>query len=212
VKVVIFGGTGPTGILTLTRALQTGHHVVIYARDPSKVKYNHPNISLVKGELSDEKLIARTLQGADAVISLLGPKGKSTTDLPLAQGMKHIVAGMRMHNVKRLIATATPSASDPGDDFQFGFSAAVWMIRNLMRTAYDEIVSIAQTVRNSGLEWTLIRLPMLTDKPEKNPIKVGHIGDGSINLFWLNRSDLANFLVKQLDDTSLIHKAPAVSN
>lgn len=211
-RIVIFGATGPTGILTLTKALKSGHHVVVYARDPSKVTYEHPNISLVKGELSNKQLIADTIKGANAVISVLGPKGKSTPDLPLAQGMKHIVSGMKLHHVKRLIATATPSASDPHDQYQFGFSVAVWMVKNLMRSTYDEIVSIAQIIRNSGLDWTLVRLPMLTDKPQKNPVTAGYIGHGTINLFWLNRSDLADFIVKQLDDHTFIHKAPAVSN
>ena len=73
-RIIIFGGTGPTGVLTLTKALRSGHHVVVYARDPSKVKYDHPNLSLVKGELSNGKLIANSIKGADAVIRVLGPK------------------------------------------------------------------------------------------------------------------------------------------
>jgi hypothetical protein len=53
---------------------------------------------------------------------------------------------------------------------------------------------------------------MLTDKPQKNPVTAGYIGRGTINLFSLNRSDLADFIVKQLEDQTFVHKAPALSN
>jgi len=211
-KIVLFGGTGPTGILTLTKALESGHHVVVYARDPSKVHFSHPHLTLVKGDLSDAQAIADLIDGADAVISVLGAKGKTTPDLPLAQAIKNIVAAMKLHQVDRLIVTSTASASDPHDRYQFSFSIATWLVKKLIKTTYDEIVSISQTIRSSKLDWTLVRLPMLTDKPKKNPVSAGYIGDGTIHLFSLNRNDLAAFLVDQLDDDTFIQKAPALSN
>jgi nucleoside-diphosphate-sugar epimerase len=211
-RVILFGATGPTGLLTIEKLLQQNHEVVIYARDPSKVSFTHPNLSFVEGELSNHSAIAKAIQGTDAVISILGPKGKSTRDLPIAQGLKNIVAGMKQNYVKRIIATATPSAADPMDRFQFSFWCAVVMVKALMKSAYDEIVSISHTVRDSELDWTLVRLPMLTDKPQAKMLHAGYTGDGTTNLFWLSRNDLARFLVAQLNDRSFIQKAPLLSN
>jgi nucleoside-diphosphate-sugar epimerase len=211
-KIIIFGSTGPSGILTLTAALKKGHHVVAYARNPSKISYQHPNLKIIKGELSDVQSISDAIKGTDAVISLLGPKGKSESHFPLAQGTRNVIAAMKTHGVKRLIATATPSAPDPNDNPQPGFSIAVFMIRTLMRSAYDEIVSIAGTIRNSNLNWTIVRLPMLTDKPQKNKVTADYLGNGKVNLFWLNRNDLADFLIDQLDSDSFVKKAPVLSN
>jgi len=211
-KLVIFGSSGPAGIMTLTKALKEGHQVIAYARNPSKISYQHSNLSLVKGELSNAQSISNAIKGADAVISLLGPKGKSVPSLPLAQGTRNIIEAMKVHGVKRLIAIATSSASDPNDKFQFGFSMATLMVKLLVRTAYDEFVSISEIIRKSSLDWTIVRLPMLTDKPQKNKIAADYLGSGKVNLFWLNRNDLADFIIEQLNDKTYLRKAPVVSN
>lgn len=99
-KIIIFGAAGPSGLNTLTKALKKGHHLA-YARNPAKISYQHPNLTVVKGELSDAQRISDAIKGAHAVISLLGPKGKSEPSLPLAQGARNIVEAMKVHGVKK---------------------------------------------------------------------------------------------------------------
>lgn len=76
-------------------------------------------------------------------------------------------------------------------NFQFGFSIVTFMVKLLVRSVLDEFVSISEMVKNSGLNWTIVRLSMLTDKAQKNKIAAGYLGSGKINLFWLNRNNLA---------------------
>jgi NAD(P)H-binding len=119
---------------------------------------------------------------------------------------------MRAHGVRRLIATSTPSWVDPGDRFAFSFWLAIRLIRTLQRSAYDDIVGAANAVHTSGLDWTLVRLPMLTNKPDTSPPVTAYIGAADLRLFWLSRNVLADFLVGQLANQASIHKAPVLSN
>lgn len=52
----------------------------------------------------------------------------------------------------------------------------------------------------------------LKNKPAKGDINIGYTGDGNFNFFELTRTDLADFLIKQLNDNAYIQKAPTISN
>ena len=126
--------------------------------------------------------------------------------------MRAIVAAMRTHQVPRLIAISTASVPDPADRFSFSFWLVVRAIKLLQRNAYDNFVRSADIIRSPGLDWTLVRLPMLSDKQATPPPALGYIGAPKIKLFSLSRHVLADFLVEQLQDTTWIRTAPAISN
>jgi len=209
VKLTLFGATGPSGKLLVQKAVAAGHDLTIYARDPGKLGIAGP--LYVKGDLSDPAAIETAIAGAGAVISLLGPTGKSK-GTPVTDGTRHIVRAMQAHGVKRLVATATPSATDPNDRSSFSFGLAVGMIKLLAGSAYREIVGTAEVIRTSPLDWTLVRLPMLSDKPTHKPAVAGYVGDPRIKLFSLSRDALADFLLAQVADSPWVRKSPALSN
>lgn len=210
-KITIFGGTGATGQLIVQQALDAGHEVTVYARNPQKLSVRHERLSLVKGELSESGAITKSIAGREAVISVLGPTA-GAKGTPVTDGTKSIITAMKHHGVSRLIVTSTPSLADPLDRFSLSFRLAVGLIRALQRAAYDDIVGAGEAVRSSGLSWTIVRLPMLTNKVSEPPPVAGYLGTPGLRLFSLSRTVLADFLVKQLSDQSWINRAPVVSN
>lgn len=210
-KITLFGATGAAGRIVLERALAAGHDVTAYVRDAGKLPRAMPHLKVVEGRLDDAAAIDRAVAGQDAVISLLGPKGDSR-GLPVSRGTALIVAAMQRHGVKRLVATATPSARDPNDRFSLSFVLAVRMIRILAHDAYDDIVATAATVRNSTLDWTLARLPMLAEPTPGATVHAGYVGDGKLRLFSLSRNALADFLLAEATDPRWVRKAPALSD
>ena len=171
-RIAVFGGTGATGRILVRKALEGGHHVVAYARDPSRLGVAHDHLDTIRGELCDAEAIAWAVRGGDAVISILGPKGR-TRGLPIATGMSNIVRAMDLYGVRRLVATATPSYRDPSDTFDISFSLAVWMIRLFLPSAYRDIVAAAGIVATSDLDWTLVRIPLLSNTPSSAPLHTG---------------------------------------
>src|SRR5665647_599565 len=107
-KIAVFGSTGNVGRLLVGQALAEGYDVIAYARNPSKLTITHDHLTVIQGELSDEAMIERTIAEVDAVISVMGPSGKSE-GTPITQGMRHIIATMNKHGVRRLIAVSTLS-------------------------------------------------------------------------------------------------------
>jgi putative NADH-flavin reductase len=165
VKIAVFGATGETGRQLVEQAVAAGHEVVAYVRNPSKLGISNEHLTVIAGQLTDEQLIESAMTGANAVISALGPRGGSKNK-PITQGMQNIIAAMKKQNVRRLVITSTLSAKDPNDPLNFRTKAMVNLVKVTMRDAYKEIVSTAETVRNSDLDWTIVRLTMLNNNPK----------------------------------------------
>jgi putative NADH-flavin reductase len=209
-RITVFGATGGTGKHLVEQALTSGNEVVAYVRDPSKLGIVHEHLSIVQGELSDAALIERAVSGADAVISVLGPRGGSKNK-PLTEGMQNIIAAMKKQGVRRLIITSTLSAKDPNDMPEFKARVLVGLVKLTMNATYEEIVSVAEAVRASDLDWTIVRLTMLNNKPKSGKVRAGYLGRGEVGT-WISRADIADFMLSQIEDVKYMRQAPAISN
>jgi putative NADH-flavin reductase len=209
-KIAVFGASGDTGKQLVEQALAAGYDVVAYARNPSKLNISHEHLTIIQGELSDAALIETALKGTDAVLSALGPRGGSKNK-PLTQGMQNIIAAMKNQGVRRLIITSTLSAKDSKDKSDFRTKAMVNLVKTTMHAAYEDIVSVAETVRASDLDWTIVRLAILNNKPKSGKVKTGYVGTGEVGT-QISRADIADFMLKQIGDTKYLREAPAISN
>lgn len=209
-RITVFGATGGTGKQLVKQALAAGYEVVAYVRDPSKLDMNHERLTVVSGELSDQASIENAIRGADAVLSTLGPHGRSR-DKPITRGMQNISATMKKQNVRRLIITSTLSAKDPNDKPDLRTRAMINLVKITMNAAYEDIVSVAEMVRTSNLDWTIVRLALLNNKPKTGKVKAGYLGRGEVGT-RISRADIADFMLKQIDDTKYLRQAPAISN
>ena len=71
-NVLVFGATGGTGRALVEQALQQGHMVTAFARDPSKVRVTHKNLRVARGNILDPASVEAALKGQDAALSALG--------------------------------------------------------------------------------------------------------------------------------------------
>jgi uncharacterized protein YbjT (DUF2867 family) len=209
-KITIFGATGGTGKQLVEQALTAGYKVVAYIRDPSKFKISHNNLSIIQGELSDYSLIESAVKGSNAVISTLGSRVNSK-NMPLTQGMRNIVEAMKKQGVSRLIVTSTLSLTDPKDLPNLRNKIRVGIVKLSKRGAYDDIVGVAETVRGSDLDWTIIRLGMPNDGPKSGEVRTGYVGTTEVGMN-ISRGDIADFLLRQVQDTKYLRQTPVISN
>jgi len=209
-KLAIFGATGGTGRELVEQALAAGSQVVAFVRNPSKLNIRHERLTIVQGELTDQTAIERAVSGADAVVSLLGPRGDSRGK-PITRGTQNILEAMKKQGVRRLIISSTPSASDPNDLPDLKFKVLVTLVKLTMRAACEEIVGVAETVRRSDRDWTILRMSMLNDNPRSGKVRVGYLGKGEVGT-RISRADVADFMLKQVQDTKYLRQAPAISN
>jgi len=209
-KLAIFGATGETGKQLVKQALEKGDEVIAYLRNPSKLNIKHESLKIIHGELTEKTAIERAVSGVNAVISVLGPRGGSKSK-PITQGMQNIILSMEKHNIRRLIISSTLSLSDPDDLPDFKSRILINLVKLINHAAYEEIINVGKVVRNSNLDWTIIRLSLLNNNPKSGKVKVGYLGKKEVGL-KISRADIADFMLKQVQDTKYIRKAPVISN
>ena len=107
--------------------------------------------------------------------------------------------------MRRLIISSTASAEDPSDGPDLRFEILVGMVRLLIRPAYEEIISTADAVRKSGLDWTIVCLSLLNNGPRSGKVRVGHKGRGEVGL-RIARADIADFMLKQVNDSNYLNR------
>lgn len=209
-RIAVFGGTGATGRLLISQALDRGLSVTAYARHPEKLAIDDDRLTVVTGELSDAAAIDRAVKGSDAVISLLGPR-RPVKGTPIALGTRAILAAMETSGVRRIVAVATASAPDPRDKPGLRTRFFVGISKLFLRPAYDDDVATAEAIRESDRNWTIVRPPFLTNGRLTGQVSVGYLGDG-VTGTYLSRANAADFMLKQLRGDTHVRKAPIVTN
>lgn len=218
-KVLVFGGTGPAGLLLIKETLSAGHTVVIYARSPQKVPpdiTSNPSVTVVEGQLTDADAISRAMDGVHAVLSALGPPVRQgityPNNNPLARAYGLFLDAMKRHDVKRIILLGTASMKDEQDKFSLQFKLLVTGVALFAHGAYKDVVAIAEVVRAQpdDVLWTIARVPLLTSDAGTDYI-AGYIGDGKTNT-RLSRAAFAVFVLQELEGNEWCRKSPMISS
>jgi putative NADH-flavin reductase len=212
-KMTVFGATGAIGSLTVDELLDRGHDVTAYARNESKVPATWSDrVEIVIGEMSDADAIDRAVAGADVVVSALGPSmDRQAGGLPLVEGTRHILASMKRHGVRRYIGHGTPSVLDPQEKPTLQTRLVGFMGRTMLPRAYQELLGMTELIKESGVDWTIVRFTAPKDGEKKGTVRAGFYGQDRIG-FAVTRADIAAFTAEQVDDTTYVDRAPALSN
>lgn len=211
-KLALFGATGSTGMHIIEEALKQGHILSVYTRDANKLASLAGKVDVIVGNLQDREAIAKCIQGADAVISALGPNGlKIQGDRPVMHGLSNIIAAMRNAGVRRLLQVSTASYRSPQDGFSLSAQAGALFFKVFVRKAYDDIRATGELIASSDLDWTLVRIPFLKDGPANGKIDVGWYGKTKLGS-KLSRGNLAQFLVQQVAEKKFVRAAPGIAN
>ncbi|KAJ3575916.1 hypothetical protein NP233_g791 [Leucocoprinus birnbaumii] len=218
-RFLVLGGTGPCGVLLIRELLSQfpSEPIVVYARSPQKLPADlnstaYPTLIIIKGDLSDKEAIERALEGVDVVLSALGPLFGQPSDTPLARGYGLVIDAMEKNGIKRLIALGTTSIADPADKSSLAYTLMINAVKTGARSMYKDIVAVGETIRSRGqnLDWTLVRVPILTNS-DNTKVIAGSVGDGKVGT-TLSRKGFATFVVEEVKQRQWVKKAPLITS
>src|SRR6266436_7898706 len=207
-KLLVLGATGATGLEIVRQAIEHGHSVTAFVRSPEPLKRFQDRITVAQGDLLNSVELERVIQGHDAVVSGFGPRvpvSKADANL-LQQFAVALTSAMLRAEVRRVVV----------ESVAFLFRDSIVPPAYLLgRVLFPGIVADSSAMEDvfarSGLDWTIVRPPELTDKPYtgKYRVREGHLPRFG---FKVSRADVADFMIRVVENRSSIRKVVGVCN
>lgn len=248
-NLLIFGATGGTGRALLGQALEQGHIVTAFARDPSKLQTTDPNLRVVKGDALDYQSVETAIQGQDGVLCalgirvrvvplvvlvficqviasfarLIGPLGwlvrvgipllavlilyrPNTT---LSEATRNILRAMETLGVKRFICESSLGIGESKG--QLGFLYNYVLIPVLLRNIFADKEVQEELIKGSKLDWVIVRPAVLTNGPRTGVYRSGFDATDKSIQRKISRTDVADFMLRQLTADDYLRKTPGLS-
>jgi putative NADH-flavin reductase len=208
-KVLIIGASRGIGLETVKAALAAGHSVRALARSASSIPIQNAGLEKVPANALDSSTIRSALQGVDVVVQSLGvdiaPRAIFERTTLFSQSTRILVDAMKTAGVKRLIAVTGLGAGDSRGHGGLLYDAVVFPL--LLKRVYDDKDVQEWIIRSSGLDWTIVRPGLLTNRPATRRYRVlTATKDWRFGI--ISRADVADFIVRQVDDRALIGATP----
>lgn len=207
-KLLVVGSTGGTGRELVKQALAQGHEVTAYARTPARLDdLTHPGLQVVRGDVLDSAAVERAVAGQDAVLCAIGTgAGRSTLR---EDGTGNIVRAMEKAGVRRLICQSSMGVGDSRANL--GFLTKYVIVPIFLRHAFADHERQEAVVKQSALDWTIVRPPHLNNGPRTGTYRHGFATTETGIQGKISRADVADFMLKQLADTTYLHQTPGLS-
>jgi|SRR3989344_173861 len=207
-KIAIFGATGSTGKELVKQALEQRYEITILVRNPQKISFDSDGLNIVKGDVLNKDDVSKTVRGNNAVIVALGVKPPSKTKL-VGPGTKNIIEAMKAQNVKRIVIESAGFMDDAVRKDNFLISI---LTKTFMRGLYADKLVQESTVRDSGLEWVIVRPVGLTNGRKTRTYRFGENLKLKRLLPMISRANVADFMLKQLRSDDNLYKAMLIAN
>ncbi len=226
-KLTIIAATGGIGRQLLDQAVAAGHGVTAVVRNPGKLPAElSTQVRVVTTDLSapDPAALESAVAGADAVLSGLGARSNAEAEAGVAwRGTQAVVQAMRATGVRRIVVVSAapigtvpspgnpnPPRHDPGDGFFMRHLGAPFA-RTAFHTHYADVARMEDVVRASGLDWTIVRPPRLTDKPLTGTYRTAD-GQNLRHGLLVSRADVAHLMLRVLQQPATTGQVIGIAN
>jgi putative NADH-flavin reductase len=210
-RLTILGATGATGTALTSQALAAGHEVTAVVRDPARLAVPaHPRLRTVTADVMDPAALSPALEGADAVLSAVGPRGTGPTTV-IGDSVHSIIQAMRKTGTRRFLQVSGSVVADDGDSPYLRYLLKPLARRTFLRHVCADMRRGEQDIRDSDLDWTIFRPPALTGKAATGAYRTAtdrNLPHG----FTVSRADLAACMLAALSDPATVHRHIAIAS
>lgn len=208
-RITVIGASRGIGRKVVDYALKRGHAVRAVARSADAMGIEADGFEALVGDATDPELLARAVEGAEAVILTLGVprdlRALRTTTL-FSSVTQALIPAMQDAGVRRLLTVTGFGAGDSRSKLSTPERIA---FRLLLGRAYADKDLQEELIRGSDLDWTIARPGILTDNAMTGKYQV-LVAPETWRQGVIARADVAHFLVHAAEDGSHVRETPAL--
>lgn len=211
-NIIVFGAAGRTGRHVVNLAVQAGHTVTAFCySDPPIGTFEEPDkVTILRGNAYNSTDVSQAVKGNDVVINIIAPKLFDKNNYPISEvATKNIIQSMQSLGVRRYIgqagAWATEQIQDASPLMQIGFRVFL-PLKHIY--AYKKIEDTI--VKNSKLDWTLVRCGLLTNsnKPHRYHVYTSAYHCKVLEFPSIRRYNVAQFHLAIINDQHYFQTCP----
>ncbi|MDX2246906.1 MAG: SDR family oxidoreductase [Bacteroidia bacterium] len=208
-KILVIGATGRAGRLLVEYSLEKGHEVTAFARNMEDYPVQHPNLSLITGDVLYPSLIDAGVAGQDIVLSVIGIRQFSGPITLLSTGIRNIIGVMQRRGVKRLITITGAGILQETEDLLIMESLS--FPPNLQNISLDH-QRVYELLRASDLDWTLVAPAFMHngERTGKYVVRADYYPSRTRN--EVSVEDVADFITQEMTENKFLKKRAAIAH
>jgi putative NADH-flavin reductase len=207
-RVLVLGATGPTGRHFVDLAARAGDAVTVLARSPGALASLVDTITVVTGDATSPEDVARAAAGQDVIVSALGRGTSVIADNLFSRAAQAVVGAADRAGIARLVWL---SSFGVGETYQSASAIQKAMYSTFLRNIYADKAVSEETIRASGLDWTLVYPTRLIDGPTRRVYRSGDRLPMKGNP-TISRADVADFLYRSVNDPQWIRRDAVITD
>ena len=221
-KLTVIAATGGIGRQVLEQAVAAGHDVTAVVRNPQNLPSTQARVVAADLATADPHVLQPAVEGADAVLSALGARSKAEAGVAW-RGTQTVTRAMHAAGVRRIVVVSAapvgtvassirpdPPRHDPGDGFVMR-NLAYPILRAAFREMYADLARMEDVLRESGLDWTVVRPVRLTGKPVTGRYRTA-FGQNVRHGLFISRADVANYMLRVIGEPETFRRTVGIAN
>ena len=207
-KLLVIGATRGIGLEVVEQALAAGHEVTALARNTAGFPVSHEKLKVVKGDILDQGSIESALGGQDVVCVTIGIKATRKPVSIFSRGTKAVVEAMKNSQCRRLICVTGIGAGDSRGHGGFLYDKIFNPL--FLKTIYEDKDRQEAIVRESGLDWVIVRPGFLTNGPRTGEYRALTDLKG-VKAGKISRADVADFILREAAEMKYKGQTPLLT-
>lgn len=193
-KLLVIGASRGIGLSVVQQALSAGHEVTALVRNPAGFPVSDEKLKVIKGDILDQSSIEEAVKGQDVVCLTIGIKATRKPVTVFSEGAKTVIAAMKNSSCKRLISVTGIGAGDSRGHGGFLYDRIFQPL--FVKTIYEDKDRQEIIIRDSGLDWVIVRPGFLTNGPRTGKYRALTEMKG-VKAGKISRADVADFILRE---------------
>jgi putative NADH-flavin reductase len=207
-NILLIGASRGIGYELLQQLLSAGHHVTAILRNPLHLQISNDNLKVIQGDILDKRSVEEGVEGQEAVCITIGINPTFKTVEVFSRGTGLVIDAMKKFSCRRLICVTGIGAGDSRNHGGFFYDRIINPL--LLKNLYADKDRQEAIIRNSGLEWVIVRPGFLTNGPFTGQYRVLNDLRG-IKAKKISRADVADFIVQELEHLNHKGQTPLIT-